>query len=129
MFEHRPKLITLRRLIVAGCFALLASCGGSHNTSAADPAAVSVSAAPSGLTATAGDAMVTLKWSARSDATGYNVKRATASGGPYSQLAVPPSSSFTDSSAANGAIYFYVVSALNSAGESANSSGSTMESP
>lgn len=71
--------------------------------------------------ATAGNAMVMLQWSASSDATDYSVKRATTSGGPYTQLAEPTSTGYTDSSAANGTTYFYVISALRSAGESANS--------
>jgi fibronectin type 3 domain-containing protein len=98
--------------------------------SAADPAPVSV-VPPSGLTATAGDAMVTLMWTASSGATGYNVKRATTSGGPYTQLAAPTATNYTDSSAANGTTYFYVVSALSSSGETADSTevSATPEAP
>ncbi len=121
MFEHCPKPITLRGLIVAGYIAILPGCGGSHHTSAADAATVLVAAAPSGLTATAGNSTVTLHWSASSDATGYKVKRATRSGGPYSQLAAPTSTSFSDGPLINGMAYFYVVSAANLAGESPNS--------
>ncbi|MCA1607668.1 MAG: hypothetical protein LC775_19875, partial [Acidobacteria bacterium] len=40
-------------------------------------------AAPTGLTATAGNAQVALSWTASSGATSYNVKRSTTSGGPY----------------------------------------------
>ena len=133
MVEHRPKLTALRALIVAGCFAILAGCEGSHDASAADPAPVSVTAPPSGLTATAGDTVVTLSWTASSGsgATGYNVKRATSSGGPYTQLAAPTSPPYTDSSVTNGTTYYYVVSALDAAGESANSTaaGATPEAP
>jgi fibronectin type 3 domain-containing protein len=71
--------------------------------------------------ATAGDGSVNLTWSSSSGATTYRVRRATTSGGPYAQVAAPTSTSFADSSLTNGTTYYYVVSAVNSAGESANS--------
>jgi fibronectin type 3 domain-containing protein len=79
-------------------------------------------AAPTGLTATPGNAQVALAWNASTGATRYNVKRATSSGGPYATIANPPSTSYTDSTAANDTTYYYVVSAVNSGGESGNSS-------
>jgi fibronectin type 3 domain-containing protein len=100
------------------------SSGESANSAqvSATPQAPSVApAAPINLTATPGNAVVTLAWTASTGATGYNVKRATTSGGPYTQLAAPTSNGFTDSSVANGTTYYYVVSAFNSTGESANS--------
>ncbi len=79
-------------------------------------------AAPTGLSATAGDGEVSLSWNASSDATSYTVKRAVTSGGPYTNVAAAVgSTSYTDSSVTNGTTYYYVVSASNSAGESANS--------
>jgi hypothetical protein len=80
-----------------------------------------VPAAPTGLTATAGDTQVSLSWSASSSATGYHVKRATTSGGPYTQVATPTSTNYTDTGLTDGTTYYYVVSAVNAAGESANS--------
>ena len=91
--------------------------GGGSNSGV--PTAPSI---PSGLMATAGNAQVSLTWSASTAATSYHVKRATTTGGPYTQVAAPASASFTDSALTNGTMYFYVVSAVNSAGESANSS-------
>jgi len=77
---------------------------------------------PTGLTATPGNAQVSLSWSASSGATSYNVKRATVSGGPYTTLASDvTSTSYTDPGPTNGTTYYYVVSAVNSVGESANS--------
>ncbi|WP_233261800.1 endo-1,4-beta-xylanase [Vitiosangium sp. GDMCC 1.1324] len=76
---------------------------------------------PTGLTATAGNGRVDLGWSASSNATSYNVKRATADGGPYTTLAAVSGTSYSDTSVTNGTTYHYVVSAVNSAGESANS--------
>ncbi|GIP60500.1 glycoside hydrolase family 6 protein [Paenibacillus sp. FSL W8-0186] len=81
-----------------------------------------VPAAPAGLTATAGNAQVSLTWNAVSGATSYTVKRATTSGGPYTDVATGLTTpSYTDTSLTNGTTYYYVVSASNSAGQSPNS--------
>jgi len=80
-----------------------------------------VPAAPTSLTATSGNGQVSLSWTASSGATSYNVKRATVSGGPYTTIASATATAFTDTGLTNGTTYYYVVSALNSAGESANS--------
>jgi fibronectin type 3 domain-containing protein len=78
--------------------------------------------APTGLAATSGDGQVSLSWEAISGATSYTVKRATAPGGPYNTLQSGlTSASFTDTGASNGTTYYYVVSASNLGGESANS--------
>ena len=50
------------------------------------------------------------------------MKRGTASGGPYTKVANPSAPSDQDTGLTNGTTYYYVVSAVNSAGESANSS-------
>lgn len=76
---------------------------------------------PSGLTATSGNAQVSLSWSADSGATSYHVKRSTTSGGSYTQIAAPATNSYTDTGLTNGTTYYYVVGAVNSVGESANS--------
>jgi cellulose 1,4-beta-cellobiosidase len=81
----------------------------------------SVPAAPQNLTATPGNAQVSLTWSASSGATSYNVKRSTTSGGPYTTIATTTSTSYLDTTVVNGTTYFYVVSAVNSIGESADS--------
>jgi endo-1,4-beta-xylanase len=76
---------------------------------------------PTGLVATAGNAQVQLSWNASTGATAYNVKRATTSGGPYTTVATVTGTSFTNTGLTNGTTYFFVVSATNSNGESANS--------
>jgi len=80
-----------------------------------------VPAVPTALTASAGDAQVSLTWSASANATGYHVKRGLASGGPYTLVASTASASLTDASLSNGTTYDYVVSAYNTFGESGNS--------
>ncbi len=75
--------------------------------------------APTGLTATAGNAQVALSWAATSGATGYNVKRSTTNGGPYANVATNvTSTSFTNTALTNGTTYYYVVTAVNASGES-----------
>ncbi|MFS1512082.1 glycoside hydrolase family 6 protein [Chengkuizengella sp. SCS-71B] len=79
-------------------------------------------AAPSGLTASAGDGQVDLSWSSVSGADSYNVKRSTSAGGTYTTVATGvTSTNYTNAGLTNGTTYYYVVSAQNTAGESANS--------
>jgi hypothetical protein len=84
--------------------------------------AVTPPSAPTGLTATPGNAQVLLSWSATSGATSYNVKRATVSGGPYTTIATGvTSTTFTNTGLNNGTTYYFVVSASNSGGEGPDS--------
>ncbi len=79
-------------------------------------------AAPTGLVATGGTASIALSWTAVAGATSYSVKRSTTNGGPYTQLATSATAAYTDASATTkGVTYYYVVSAVNAAGEGANS--------
>jgi fibronectin type 3 domain-containing protein len=95
--------------------------GNSAQVSATPTAPVGVPVAPTGVSATAGNVQVVLTWSASAGATSYVVRRATVSGGPYSQVGAPTDTTYTDSGLTNGAKYFYVVAAVNSAGTSGNS--------
>jgi fibronectin type 3 domain-containing protein len=108
-------------VVVLLALLLLPGCGGTAGTGTPPPAPLAIPSVPAGVMATAGNAQVSLSWTASSSATSYHVKRATVTGGPYTQVAAPTAASDTDAGLANGMAYFYVVSALNSAGESANS--------
>ncbi len=77
--------------------------------------------APVTLTATPGDQKVTLTWTASANASSYNVKQGTASGGPYTLVGSVDSMTYTATGLTNGTPYYYVVTAVNSAGESGNS--------
>ena len=92
------------------------------NEASATPLPAAPPAAPTGLSATPGNAQVVLAWNASNGATSYSVKRATFSGGPYTAVAVGlTATNFTDTSVTNGTTYFYVASATNAAGESPDS--------
>ncbi len=78
-----------------------------------------VPTAPTNLAAAAGNAQVALSWTAASGATGYNVKRSTTNGGPYSNVATNVTgTSYTNTGLTNGTTYYYVVTAVNASGES-----------
>ena len=77
--------------------------------------------APTGLNATSGNAQVSLTWNASTGAANYHVKRSTTNGSGYAQVGTPATTSFNDSGLTNSTTYYYVVTALNSAGESGNS--------
>jgi fibronectin type 3 domain-containing protein len=102
-------------LLHVGCGSYTGSAGNTGGGGATMPAA------PTGLVATPGNAQIMLSWAASSDATGYYVKRSTTTGGSYTQVSTQSGLSWTDTGVTNGTKYFYVVSAYNSAGQSANS--------
>jgi hypothetical protein len=79
-------------------------------------------AAPTGVTAMRGDGQVQLNWNAVAAANGYNLRRATLSGGPYTLVAANlPALAALDAAVTNGTRYYYVVSSTNTVTESAGS--------
>jgi hypothetical protein len=89
-----------------------------------------ISPAPTGLTAGVGNGHVTLNWTAvtgAADVLSYNIKRATMDGGTYTTIATNVGLiSFADTNVSNGTTYYYVVSAVNSLGESSNSAAASV---
>lgn len=82
-------------------------------------------AAPTGLTATAGPALVELDWNDNSepDLASYTVYRSTTSGSGYGSIASGVATSdYTDNTASVGVTYYYVVTAIDTnSNASANS--------
>jgi len=96
--------------------------GESTNSNPASAtASLAIPGMPAGLIAVPGNARVTLSWIAAPGSTNYNLKRSTASGGPYAPIASPAITRYFDTTVNNGTTYYYVVSAQNSLGGSADS--------
>jgi hypothetical protein len=59
---------------------------------------------------------VDLTWNPSAEAAGYNIYRATASGGPYTMInsSLDGSTTYTDSTVVSGDTYYYVTTAVNS---------------
>lgn len=80
-------------------------------------------AGPTGLTATATNLQIKLGWNDSVAAASYNVKRSTNSAGPFTNvIANVTTNNYTDGAVAVGPTYYYVVSAIDSFGQSTNSS-------
>jgi hypothetical protein len=81
---------------------------------------------PTGLTAVGGNGQVTLSWRASPGATSYHVKRRAWLGRwfpwRWATIASPTTTGYINKNLVSGAKYYYVVSAVNAAGEGANSS-------
>lgn len=85
-------------------------------------APVIIPPAPLALLAAPNANAVSLRWQPSFGATSYTIKRATTSGGPYSNVATGvTTASYTDTSVTNGTTYYYVVAGANSAGTGNNS--------
>jgi hypothetical protein len=91
-------------------------------TSGDGGAPVVTPAAPVTVLASPGNGAVQVRWQPSFGATSYTIKRAISRGGPYSPVASGiTASSYTDTKVTNDTTYHYVVTAVNSAGESPNS--------
>jgi hypothetical protein len=84
----------------------------------------SAPSAPTGLIVVARGNNLVLNWTASSGATSYNVKRSLTSGGTLTTISTSgavTTTTYTDSTV-KSIRYFYVISAVNTYGESSNSS-------
>jgi len=120
--------ITVSPTTMAGAYAVTVT-GTSDSLSHSATVIVNVQTAPSApqnLKATAGDAKVTLSWSAPlsdggSAVTNYKIYRGTTSGGKTELTTIGNVLTYTDTSVTNGQTYYYQVTAVNSIGESEKS--------
>ncbi len=84
----------------------------------------SAPSAPTGVTATAGNGQVSISWTAVTGATSYNIYWSTTSGVTKTTgtKITGATSSYIHTGLTNGTTYYYVVTAVNSYGESSESS-------
>lgn len=75
-------------------------------------------ARPANVQSLPGNGTVHLTWNTVSGATGYTIKRADVSGGPYTVIGNATGTDYMDSGRVNGTTYYYVITATNSVGES-----------
>lgn len=77
---------------------------------------------PTGLSATAiSGSRIDLAWNASAGTTNYNVKRSATDGGPYTIVAGVSGTSYSDTGLPEKTAFYYVVSAVNNAGQCVNS--------
>lgn len=88
-----------------------------------------IPAAPTLSSATASIGQVSLNWTSVSDATNYKLKYGTSSGNYPNVVSVGNVTSYTVGSLANGIIYYFVVVASNSEGDSLNSNERSSATP
>ena len=103
------------------------------NEASATPTDTTAPAAPTNLTALAGDATVSLNWNdnGEADLDGYNIYRSTTPGSGYVQLNGPllSSSDYIDNSVTNGTVYYYVVTAVDIFSNESGYSGQVSATP
>ncbi|MDO8743103.1 MAG: carboxypeptidase regulatory-like domain-containing protein, partial [Candidatus Azambacteria bacterium] len=84
---------------------------------------------PTGLTASAGESLINLSWSASSGATKYDIYRYRASTNDWPYLAQTTNTAYTNTSLTNGTTYYYKVSALNADDDESTSTDAVSTAP
>jgi hypothetical protein len=109
---------------IVTCTATDASGNSSPNCSFKVIVTRTAASIPADPSANVGTGKVTMSWKTSTGSVPiiFNVKRATISGGPYTAIASGiTTTSYTDTAVVTGTKYYYVISATNCVGESANS--------
>ena len=100
----------------------------SGQSTAVSAMSCTIPAAPAGVSARrTGNKQVTISWSNQSGATYYEVLRSTTNGSGYASVGHTGSTSFADTTAANGTVYYYVVAAKSDAAGSCPASGNSAQ--
>ncbi|MDE1827245.1 MAG: fibronectin type III domain-containing protein [Thaumarchaeota archaeon] len=117
--------LTITNPTSSGTYTVTATSGSLTHSTTVIVTVPTVPSAPQNLVTTAGNAQVTLTWSAPlsnggAAISGYNVYRGTTSGGESTTpIATVTTTGYTDSvGLTNGQTYYYYVTAVNSAGQS-----------
>jgi alpha-L-fucosidase 2 len=84
--------------------------------------AVASPAPPTDVRAEGGASRIMIAWTPSAQASSYTLKRATTSGGPFTVIGTSINPRYEDTTANDGTLYHYIVSAVNNTGESADSS-------
>jgi fibronectin type 3 domain-containing protein len=134
MYWSAPMNRNVRRLVTTASAALLAIAGSGLGVSAVmaqAAAALAVPAPPAEeeLHANA-DSSITITWPASPGATSYNIYRGTSAGGEgTTPLASTTATTYTDKNLSPTPIYFYQITAVNAAGESARTDEDASKTP
>jgi autotransporter-associated beta strand protein len=102
---------------------------GVNSPQATATPSASLPVAPTNLAAAATSSQITLTWNASAGATGYEVMRSTATGGPYTAIAGVTITTSTDTNILGGLTYYYVVAASNASGTGAYSNQASATVP
>ena len=97
------------------------TCSSGNSTEVSAAPSCSAPAPPTDLAVTPGDKSVTLTWTASAGALSYSISRKSTSDPTYRLVNSTSTTTFTDTSVANGTVYSYVVTASNGSCSSSNS--------
>ena len=104
---------------------LLSGCGSKSPAATGGSTPVVAPSAPTGITATAsGTTQINISWTAVTGATSYNIYRSTVAGvviGAATKIGSSTVNTYPNASVSAGVVYYYKVTAVNSAGESTGS--------
>jgi len=89
------------------------TCSGGMTCGTNNTCQCSAIAAPTGISASPGNAQATLTWATVPGATSYTIRRSTTSGGSYTNVATGiTGTSYINTGLTNGTTYYYVIAAV-----------------